>query len=163
MNGAAIFSRTRGLIGTLRHAGVETLFLFELFGKPRLRPQPYYLLRDTHWSGEAAQVAAEVAAARLQELGWVAAGDTPYEIRRLLVARRNDIARMSRAPLIEATFPPEQVDCEQGSMPPAACPTATTRLRPCSCQATASCACIRPTSRGRRALSRTWRVTCAAP
>ena len=97
----------------LRHAGVETLDLFELFSKLRAGPRPYYLLRDTHWSAEAAQAAAEVTAARLQELGWVTTGNARYEIRRLLVARRSDIARMTRAPLIEAGFPPEQVECAQ--------------------------------------------------
>ena len=113
VNGEVIFSRTRGLIEELRHAGVETLDLFEVFGKPRSHSEPYYLLRDTHWSGEAARAAAEIAANRLQELRWVAAGDARYDIRRLLVSRHSDIARMTRAPLIEASFPPEQVVCEQ--------------------------------------------------
>ena len=113
VHGEVILSQTRGLIDRLRHAGVETLDLFELFGKLPTRPRPYYLLRDTHWSGEAAQVAAEVTAARLQELQWVAAGDVRYDIRRLLVARPGDIARMIRVPPIEAGFPPEQVDCAQ--------------------------------------------------
>jgi hypothetical protein len=113
VNGEVVFSPTCGLIASLRQAGVETLDLFELFGKMRLRPRPCYLLRDTHWSAEAAQAAAEVTAARLRNLGWVAMGDARYEMRRLLVARHSDIARMTRAPLIEASFPPEQVACEQ--------------------------------------------------
>jgi hypothetical protein len=113
VNGDPVFSPTRGLISRLRSAGVETLDLFALFERLGSRAHPYYLLRDTHWSGEAARIAAEFTATRLQDLGWMSRGDSRYEVRPLLVSRRSDIARMTRAPLIEASFSPEAVDCEQ--------------------------------------------------
>jgi hypothetical protein len=113
VNGDPIYSPTRGLISRLRSAGVEAVDLFALFERLRTRAHPYYLLRDTHWSGEAARIAAEFTAARLENLGWISLGDSRYTVRSLLVARRSDIARMTRAPLIEASFSPERVDCEQ--------------------------------------------------
>ena len=111
--GEAIDSHTRDLIARLRAAGVETYDLFAFFGHQARRPEPWYLRRDTHWSGEAAAMAAASVASRLKSLGWVTGGARPYQERRLLVKRSSDIARMTRAPLIEAQFPVEDVACDQ--------------------------------------------------
>jgi len=105
-------SPTRDVIARLREAGVETADLFEMFGtKPP--GSSYYLSRDTHWSGDAARIAAAAVARRIYELGWADSGSTEYETKPVLVKRRGDIMRMMQAPQLERQFPPEQVRCEQ--------------------------------------------------
>jgi SGNH hydrolase-like domain, acetyltransferase AlgX len=107
-------SPTLSLIARLRDAGVETVDLFELFSKaPTGSEQPYYLARDTHWLADAAEVAAAAVAARIEEKGWVKQGAVDYEVRPIVVHRRSDIARMTRVPLIEASFPAEEVASRQ--------------------------------------------------
>jgi len=108
-----VFSQTFGLIARLRSAGVEAVDLFALFGKVKAQREPYYLMRDTHWSGEAAEIAAHAVAARLKELGWALEGDTQYAVRRVSVSRRSDIVRMIQEPRIESRFPAEEVACDQ--------------------------------------------------
>ena len=113
-----VVSPTLGLIASLRNAGIETVDLFGLFGGPNGHKsddgsQPLYLLRDTHWSAAAAELAASAVAARLRELGWVQPGTVEYDVRRVAVRRRSDIARMTQVPLIEASFPPEEVISHQ--------------------------------------------------
>lgn len=103
-------SPTRDLIARLRAAGVETPDLFALFEAP---PEPYYLIRDTHWSGSAARVAAATVARRIHDLGWIDYGSEEYGVRPILVKRRGDIIRMMKAPALEREFPPEEVRCEQ--------------------------------------------------
>src|SRR6202035_2669216 len=47
-------SPTRELLVRMRSNGIETVDLFEVFGKLDVQSeQPYYLRRDTHWSAEA--------------------------------------------------------------------------------------------------------------
>jgi hypothetical protein len=104
-------SPTRTLIAGLRAAGVETLDLFELFS--RTNGASGYLRRDTHWTPGAAEAAAQYAAARLRQLDWIEQGSTGYIVRPAAVSRISDIARMTRAPLIEASFPAEVVVCRQ--------------------------------------------------
>jgi hypothetical protein len=109
-----VTSPTLRLIARLRQSGVETVDLFELFGAARGTSQdPYYLARDTHWSAEAAEIAASVVAGRLEELGWVLRGTSDYGIRQTVVRRRSDIARMTRVPRIESFYPPEKVASRQ--------------------------------------------------
>lgn len=50
-------SPTRDWIARLRVAGVETPDLFEIFAT-KSPEGPYYLRRDTHWSGDAARIGA---------------------------------------------------------------------------------------------------------
>jgi hypothetical protein len=107
-------SPTRELLRCLRSRGIETVDLFELFDKLEPRPeQPYYLRRDTHWSAEAAEIAAGRVATRLKELGWTQNGDVAYGVRTLRVSRPSDIARMIRNAWIESSFPPEEVTARQ--------------------------------------------------
>lgn len=113
VSAGATISQTRDLIAQLRQDGVETVDLFALFDKLRSRPEPYYLLRDTHWSAEAAEMAAAAVAGRLQSLGWVEPGLVEYAVRPVRSPRKSDIARMIRAPLIEAQFSDEVVACRQ--------------------------------------------------
>jgi hypothetical protein len=98
-------SPTMDTIRRLRTAGIEVVDLFELFG-PR-GGEPYYLRRDTHWSGRAARLAGETVARRILELGWASAGDVEYKLRELRVPRKSDIARMIG--LVDV----EEVLCEQ--------------------------------------------------
>jgi hypothetical protein len=113
VHGQPIVSPTGDLIVRLRSAGVEVVDLFQLFEKVEERDTAYYLARDTHWSAEAAQLAAERIAARLKKLEWITDGDTQYGGRRLQVSRRSDIAHMIREPRIESRFPAEDVACNQ--------------------------------------------------
>jgi hypothetical protein len=52
-------------------------------------------------------------AARLEELRWVPQGSVDYDVRPVVASRRSDIARMTRVPLIEASYPPEDVGTRQ--------------------------------------------------
>ena len=114
MEGMQPHSPTRELRMRLRSHGIESVDLFEVFGKLGPRPeQPYYLRRDTHWSPEGAEIAAQAVASRLRELGWAPNGDVAYGIRTLRVRRPGDIARMTRNAWIEASFPPEEVTAHQ--------------------------------------------------
>jgi hypothetical protein len=109
-----VTSPTMNLIARLRCAGVETVDLFELFGKSgQGSGRPYYLARDTHWMAEAAEIAAAAVAARIEEKGWVQQGAVDYGVRPMVIQRRSDIARMTRVPLIEASFPAEEVASRQ--------------------------------------------------
>jgi hypothetical protein len=104
-------SHTLKLIARLRSSGFEIVNLFDLFRGDG--DTPYYLLRDTHWSGAAARQAAEAVARRIRELGWAESGSVDYSLRERRIPRRSDIARMIRVPDIEAAYPPEEVLCEQ--------------------------------------------------
>jgi lysophospholipase L1-like esterase len=114
LNQGKIISPTATVIARLRKAGVEVLDLFEVFDKHEPKSQkPLYLARDTHWSAAAAEIAASAVAARLEELGWTRQGAADYDVRAVVVPRRSDIARMTRVPMIEASYPPEEVDTRQ--------------------------------------------------
>jgi len=111
-------SRTIGLISRLREAGVEVSNLFQTFeglreGNSSSESEPYYLVRDTHWSGKAVTIAAEEVAEQIRRLGWVNDGSTEYDLKTLMVKRRSDIAQMVKVPGIEDKFPPEDVLCHQ--------------------------------------------------
>ena len=109
-----VASPTRPLIAQLRRAGVEVVDLFELFGRHKSpSDHPLYLARDTHWSAAAAELAAAAVAARLKQLGWAREGSKDYDVQQVVVSRRSDIARMTRVPLIEASYPAEKVDARQ--------------------------------------------------
>jgi hypothetical protein len=107
---AGFRSPTRDLIVRLRAAGIEAPDLFELF---QASTEPHYLIRDTHWSGSAARLAAGAVARRIHDLGWLNPGATEYDVRAVLVKRRGDIVRMLKAPELESQFPAEDVRCEQ--------------------------------------------------
>jgi hypothetical protein len=105
-------SPTLDLLTRLRRTGVETLDLFAFFHTQDLG-ESYYLMRDTHWSGDAARMAAHAVAARVRELGWLDVGPEQYETTAMTVKRRGDIIRMMQAPDLERQFPLEEVRCEQ--------------------------------------------------
>ena len=105
-------SPTRDMIARLREAGVETPDLFDIF-ETKSPEGPYYLSRDTHWSGSAARIAAQTVARRIRDLGWLSPGSTEFDVKPIRVRRRGDIMRMMQAPQLERQFPSEQVRCEQ--------------------------------------------------
>jgi hypothetical protein len=109
-----VASPTLPLVARLRSAGVEVIDLFELFGRNKSAPRhPLYLARDTHWSAAAAELAASAVSARLQELGWIQPGAVDYDVEQVIVPRRSDIARITRVPLIEASYPAEEIIAHQ--------------------------------------------------
>ena len=107
-------SPTLSLMERLNSAGVETFDLFDQFRSSSARAgQPYYLARDTHWLADAAEMAAEAVGSKIVAEGWVERGTVDYGLRPIIVNRRSDIARMTRVPLIEASFPAEEVETRQ--------------------------------------------------
>ena len=116
--GQSFSSHTLELISKLKAAGVEVSNLFETFRGLREKnslseSEPYYLVRDTHWSGKAVIIAAEEVAAQIRRLGWVDSGSTDYGLKAVIVKRRSDVAQMVKMPGIEEKYPPEDVLCYQ--------------------------------------------------
>jgi SGNH hydrolase-like domain, acetyltransferase AlgX len=111
VDGTRLFrSPTLDLLASLHRAGIEAP---DLFHELRHLGHRSYLLRDTHWSAEAARLAADSVAHRIRELGWVAPGAVEYTERPILAQRQSDIVRMIRNPQIEDYFPKEPVPCFQ--------------------------------------------------
>jgi len=116
---AVVASNTLQLITQLKSAGVEVVDLFRFFHESKsanrsLREgDPYYLSQDTHWTGNAAEMAAHHVARRLLDLGWVEPGSGEYNLRSVSVRRRSDIIRMVRIGSIEAYFPGDAVNLQQ--------------------------------------------------
>jgi len=109
-------SETRQLLAALRSAGVETADLFTSFANWREQThqaEPWYLARDTHWTGHAAEMAASVVAAKLLQLGWVTSGSTDYRVQSIIAQRSGDVLHMMSVPRLERWFGPEPVRCEQ--------------------------------------------------
>jgi hypothetical protein len=110
-------SHTSELIARLRAAGVETIDILEAIERWRKEDggaaEPYYLMRDTHWSGRTARRVAELVAAEIRMRGWIGEGSTEYVTRAVRIRRRGDVIRMMEAPEVDGSFPPEQVPCEQ--------------------------------------------------
>ena len=108
-------SHTLELISKLQAAGVEVSNLFETFKglREKNESEPYYLVRDTHWSGKAVIVAAEEVAEQIRRLGWVDSGSTDYGLKAVVAKRRSDVAQMVKAPGVEERYPPEDVLCHQ--------------------------------------------------
>jgi len=113
-----VHAHTRRLIGDLTGVGVEVVDLFDAFararaGESRSHAGRYYLIRDTHWSGDGARLAAEAVARRVRELGWATTSSTVYDLKPVRVSRPGDILRMLRAQQIEQLFEPQEVECGQ--------------------------------------------------
>ena len=113
-----LYSPTQDLISRLRQADVETPDFFEMFARLRRIEgegscEPCYLVRDTHWSGTTARLAAEGVAQRIRDLGWITQGDTRFDLVSRTVNRRGDLSRMISIPHIESQFPDEKVVCDQ--------------------------------------------------
>ena len=106
---------TRDVLGRLQEAGVEVLDLFELYEQARKAPDApaYYLAQDSHWSPEGMRLAAEAAARRLGELGWVERRPSSYEIEPVPVQRYGDVLTMIRVPQVERLFAPQSMNCTQ--------------------------------------------------
>ncbi len=109
---------TRKLMADLAAAGVETVDLSQAFAETRMAPRPsnggfWYFARDTHWTNEGAQLAAEAVARRIRSLGWAPAASTRYDSQPTVIRRPGDIVRMLRCPPIESLFEPESVPCRQ--------------------------------------------------
>jgi hypothetical protein len=112
-DGEPVASHTQELIASLRGAGVETIDVLEALASWRKDGEPYYLMRDTHWSGTTARRVAELAAEKIRERGWFTGGSTDYAAKAVRIERRGDVIRMMDVPAVERSFPPEPVWCEQ--------------------------------------------------
>lgn len=110
-DGCPLKTHTTRLMEALREAGVETISLFDAFAARR--DAPLYLKRDTHWTPEGMRLAAETAARRLGELGWVEKGVSDYTLKPASLSRSGDILDMVQNPWIAARFEPEAVACTQ--------------------------------------------------
>ncbi len=108
---------TQRMVARLRSAGVETIDLLDLFLHLRERDKstdsPYYLKRDTHWSGQGARQAAETVAGWIKERGWASDTHYSYVSRTVPVQRSGDVLRMMNMPQLEEKFPPETILCDQ--------------------------------------------------
>ncbi len=116
--GGVMAPRTRDLLDRLRVAGVEVIDLFKEFAHARQQTgsasrNTLYLAQDTHWSPAGVDLAAQVVARRLTELGWVRPGQVDYGERSAPVQRLGDVLRMLQVPLVERRVNPETVPCVQ--------------------------------------------------
>ena len=116
---------TRTVLAALTQAGVEIVDLFEAYAPVRsvpVRAYPetprgvttnYYLAQDSHWSPQGMQLAADVVARRLLDLGWIEKGTAQYDAKPITIKRYGDVLRMIHVPQVERLYEPEQVDCRQ--------------------------------------------------
>ena len=110
--------QTENLFTKLRAVDVEVIDLFKSFREARKQEtssstEPLYLLQDTHWSPRGVKLAAQTAAHRLTELGWIKSGSVQYDERPVTVQRLGDVVRMLQVPAIERRLTPETVQCAQ--------------------------------------------------
>jgi len=112
-------SPTRKLIEALRREGVPTVDLFATFSSARSADRegktnaPLYLARDTHWTPQGAQLAAQVVASQLHDLKLAPEAAKEFQTQRVSVARWGDILYMMQIPGLREAFPPEKVECDQ--------------------------------------------------
>jgi hypothetical protein len=95
-------SPTLGLLEDLKRRGFETLDLFTPLMRAKAEGRfQLYLKRDTHWTPQGMEIAADVLAARIRELlpdTGAAAGSPRFEARDTTVLRWGDIAEMTKVP-----------------------------------------------------------------
>jgi hypothetical protein len=106
---------TRGVLATLKQAGVEIVDLFEVYAEARRKEKDieYYLAQDSHWSPAGIRLAAQAVARRLLDLGWVEKGPITYGLKPVTVRRYGDVLKMIRVPQIEQLYVPEWTECLQ--------------------------------------------------
>jgi len=106
-------SHTLDLIRRLQMAGVETIDLFTVFQYVRQFPSAQLYLRlDTHWSPQAAEMAAKIAAERILAMP-IDKGNEHYQVRNIEVRRVGDIVKMIQIPYVETIYPRETLRCSQ--------------------------------------------------
>ena len=112
-----VYEHTRTILKQLREAGVEILDLYtvykEAIEKPNENRIPFYLSQDTHWSPTGLELAAQAAALRILERGWIKKGTSEYRLKPITLQRQGDIVRMINLPSSERIFTPEEVHCAQ--------------------------------------------------
>lgn len=104
------------LLARMQAEGVRVLDLAPVLMEYQIQSQqPAYLRTDTHWSPAAMQAAAVAIARELQELGWIALGDTPYRVSRRSVEHRGDLAAMLKLDAYPTAVEPEAIALQQVS------------------------------------------------
>lgn len=109
-------SPTLSLLDELKRRGFETADLFT----PLLRAKAdgrfqLYLKRDTHWTPQGMEIAADVVAARIKELvpGPVPEGAPRFSLKDTTISRWGDIAEMTKVPQRRAIWEEEKVEADQ--------------------------------------------------
>ncbi len=111
-------SPTVALLEDLKGRGFQVADLFT----PMLRAkaegsQQLYLKRDTHWTPQGMEVAAEALAARIRELGFAADSDMTthrrYALKDTTAERWGDIAEMTKVPDRKTLWTTEKVNASQ--------------------------------------------------
>lgn len=92
------------------------------------------------------RLAAEAAAHKLLDAGWVQKGVVRYETRSMPVERYGDVLKMIRVPQVEGLFEPQKMTCTQVVDAGTGKPYVDDRTRPSWCWATASCGSTNGTS-----------------
>ena len=110
---AELRSPTLRLIEALESQGVSVVNLFPAFQAARAGGGPLYLAHDTHWTPRGAELAAQIAAARLRALPLASPGQSAFQLRRVPVLRSGDILDMMQIPGLREKFPAEAVECVQ--------------------------------------------------
>lgn len=112
-------SRTLELLGDLRREGVTTVDLFAAFSGTRANAgrggtnEALYLSQDTHWTPRGAQLAAQIVAAQIRELGLAPTTAKEFRMQSVGVTRWGDILDMMQIPGLREAFPPQGVVCER--------------------------------------------------
>lgn len=111
---SSLYGHTHRLLEALAINDVETVDLQVSFSNAREAGQDaLYLVRDTHWTPEGAELAATIVADRLVELDWIERGETHFETREVVVERPGDVLEMMQASTVEKRFEPQRVTCRQ--------------------------------------------------
>lgn len=101
----------------LEAAGIDAVNLFEAFRRAKAasagQGPPLYMPRDTHWSPEGLELAAEAVAEHLLRQGIIRRGDARYHRAPITVERCGDILEMMQCPPLEAILEPERHRCLQ--------------------------------------------------
>ena len=106
-------AHTRTLMARLADAGVEVVDLQRVYEGASAADSTLYLAQDTHWTQAGMRLAAQAAARRLLELGWVEPGTVPYDLEPVEIQRHGDIIRMMQMPPLEDRLAPEPITCAQ--------------------------------------------------
>ena len=116
--GVVVSRQTRELLDRLNSAHVELLDLFVEYRRAKEEQGPsdaqrLYLAHDSHWSPEGVKRAAQAAARRLVERGWVVRGNVRYDERTVQCERLGDVLEMLQVPQLERSIGPERLACIQ--------------------------------------------------
>jgi hypothetical protein len=111
-------SPTLNLLEDLKQRGFQVVDLFTPMLLAKAKGGPVlYLKRDTHWTPQGMEVAAQVLASRIRELGLASDSDAAlhprYSLKDTMASRWGDIAEMTKVPNRKQKWEPENVNARQ--------------------------------------------------